>query len=102
MKKVMRYSLQVTYAGCALGLLLLSFAPVASAGPKEDVHTLISTRGSAFPLTSLEARLKSPLCGSRRVSVIFEVPSEPAAMRTLERMGVANGKLRPELKEYHS
>jgi hypothetical protein len=38
-------------------------------------------RGSAFPLTSLEARLKCPMCGSRKVSVIFDVPSEPAAMR---------------------
>jgi Domain of unknown function (DUF6894) len=42
---------------------------------------LISTRGGAFLLTSLEARLKCPMCGSRRVSVIFDVPSEPAAMR---------------------
>ena len=46
-----------------------------------DLHTLISTRGGAFLLTSLEARLKCPMCGSRRVSVIFDVPSEPAAMR---------------------
>ena len=46
-----------------------------------DLHTLIWTRGSAFPITSLEARLKCPMCGSRKVSVIFDVPSEPAAMR---------------------
>jgi hypothetical protein len=46
-----------------------------------DLHTLIWTRGSGFPLTSLEARLKCPMCGSRKVSVIFDVPSEPAAMR---------------------
>ena len=46
-----------------------------------DLHTLIWTRGGAFPLTSLEFRLKCPMCGSRRVSVIFDVPSEPAAMR---------------------
>ena len=25
--------------------------------------------------------LKCPLCGSRKVSVVFDVPSEPAAMR---------------------
>ena len=43
-----------------------------------DLHTLI---GSAFPLSSLESRLKCPLCGSRKVGVIFEVPSVPAAMR---------------------
>ena len=36
---------------------------------------------AGFPLTSLEARLKCPMCGSRKVSVIFDVPSEPAAMR---------------------
>ena len=46
-----------------------------------DLHTIIWTRGSAFPLTSLEARLKCPMCGSRKVSVIFDVPSVPAAMR---------------------
>jgi len=46
-----------------------------------DLHTLIWTRAGAFPLTSLEFRLKCPMCGSRRVSVIFDVPSEPAAMR---------------------
>jgi hypothetical protein len=46
-----------------------------------DLHTLIWTRGSAFPLSSLEGRLKCPLCGSRKVAVIFDVPSEPAAMR---------------------
>jgi hypothetical protein len=49
-----------------------------------DLHTLIWTRGSGFPLTSLEARLKCPMCGSRKVSVIFDVPSEPAAMRLPE------------------
>ena len=47
-----------------------------------DLHTMVWTRGSAFPITSLEARLKCPMCGSRKVSVIFDVPSEPAAMRT--------------------
>jgi len=46
-----------------------------------DLHSLIWTQGAAFPLASLESRLKCPLCGSRRVAVIFDVPSEPAAMR---------------------
>ena len=46
-----------------------------------DLHTLIWTRGSAFPITSLEARLKCPMCGSRKIAVMFDVPSEPAAMR---------------------
>lgn len=34
-----------------------------------------------LPLSSLETRLKSPLCGSRKVAVMFDVPSEPAAAR---------------------
>jgi hypothetical protein len=38
-------------------------------------------RNWTFPLTSLKARLKCPMCGSRKVSVIFDLPSEPAAMR---------------------
>jgi hypothetical protein len=46
-----------------------------------DLHMLIWTRGGGFPITSLEARLKCPMCGSRKVSVIFDVPSEPAARR---------------------
>jgi hypothetical protein len=46
-----------------------------------DLHTLIWTRASAFPISSPESRLKCPLCGSRKVAVIFDVPSEPAAMR---------------------
>jgi Zn finger protein HypA/HybF involved in hydrogenase expression len=32
-------------------------------------------------LPDQEARLKCPMCGSRKVSVIFDVPSEPAAMQ---------------------
>jgi hypothetical protein len=31
-------------------------------------------------LTSLENRLKCPLCGSRRVSIVFDLPKEPNAM----------------------
>jgi hypothetical protein len=46
-----------------------------------DLHTLTWTRGGGFPITSLEARLKCPMCGSRKVSVIFDVPSVPAATR---------------------
>ena len=32
-----------------------------------DLATLVWTRGRAFPLWSLESRLKCPRCGSRRV-----------------------------------
>ena len=46
-----------------------------------DLHTLVWTLGAAFPITSLENRLKYPLCGSRRVSIIFDLPKEPNAMR---------------------
>jgi hypothetical protein len=46
-----------------------------------DLHTMIWTRGAAFPLASLESRLKCPLCGSRKVAVVFDVPAEPVAMR---------------------
>lgn len=40
-----------------------------------DVETLVCTRGRDFPLTSLETRLRCPRCGSRRVAVMFTVPS---------------------------
>ena len=40
-----------------------------------DLKTLVWTRGDAFPLARLESRLKCPDCGSRRVTVIFDVPS---------------------------
>jgi len=48
-----------------------------------DLHTLVWTRGAGFPLSSLETRLKCPMCGSRHVAVIFDVPSEPVAKRLL-------------------
>lgn len=39
-----------------------------------DLETLVWTRGQTFPITSLETRMKCPSCGSRRVSIAFEVP----------------------------
>jgi len=45
-------------------------------GGELDLQTLIWTRGSAFPLTMLENRLKCPRCGSRRVRVAFSVPPD--------------------------
>ena len=44
---------------------------------KLDLPTLVWTRGRAFPLSSLESRLKCPRCGSRRVVVLFEPPANP-------------------------
>jgi hypothetical protein len=46
-----------------------------------DLHTLVWTRGAAFPIGSLESRLKCPLCGSRCVAVIFDLPKVPVANR---------------------
>jgi DNA-directed RNA polymerase subunit RPC12/RpoP len=46
-----------------------------------DMNTLVWTRGKNFPLALLASRLKCPRCGSRRVSVLFKVPSEPQSKR---------------------
>jgi hypothetical protein len=40
-----------------------------------DLETLVSTRGPNFPLSRLESRLMCPACGNRRVTVVFEPPS---------------------------
>jgi DNA-directed RNA polymerase subunit RPC12/RpoP len=40
-----------------------------------DLETLVWTRGLAFPLSSLDSRLRCPRCGSRRVLVLYEPPS---------------------------
>ena len=44
-----------------------------------DLATLVWTRGRSFPITRLDSRLKCPRCSSRRVSITFEVPNEPAS-----------------------
>jgi hypothetical protein len=46
-----------------------------------DLKTLVWSRGAAFPISGLDSRLKCPLCGSRRVALIFDLPKEPNAMR---------------------
>jgi hypothetical protein len=40
-----------------------------------DLETLVATRGPNSPLSRLEARLMCPACGNRRVTVVFEPPS---------------------------
>jgi hypothetical protein len=50
-------------------------------GAELDLATLIWTRGSNFPLTMLERRMKCPRCGSRRVRVAFTVPPTTQQMR---------------------
>jgi hypothetical protein len=46
-----------------------------------DLDTLIWTRGGAFPISMLEGRLKCPACGSRRVVLLFDLPSSPMEKR---------------------
>ena len=46
-----------------------------------DVETLLWTRGRAFPISGLETRMRCPRCGSRQVSVAFEVPSDEERTR---------------------
>lgn len=45
------------------------------AGIDVDLATLLWTHGRDYPLTRLEGRLKCPRCGSRRVVVMFQPPS---------------------------
>jgi hypothetical protein len=45
-----------------------------------DLETLVATRGPNFPLGRLEGRLMCPSCGNRRVTVVFEPPSNAAQM----------------------
>jgi hypothetical protein len=45
------------------------------------LDTLIWTRGGAFPISMLEGRLKCPRCGSRRVVLLFDLPTSPIAKR---------------------
>jgi hypothetical protein len=40
-----------------------------------DLETLFCTRGPNFPISRLEGRLMCPACGNRRVTVVFEPPS---------------------------
>jgi hypothetical protein len=43
------------------------------------LETLVSTRGPNFPLSRLESRLMCPSCGNRRVTVVFEPPTNREA-----------------------
>ena len=40
-----------------------------------DLETLVCTRGPNFPLSRLEGRLMCPACGNRKVTVVFEPPT---------------------------
>ena len=45
-----------------------------------DLETLVCTRGRNFPISRLEGRLMCPACGNRRVTVVFEPPSNSQAL----------------------
>ena len=47
----------------------------STAAKQLDLETLVATRGPNFPLGRLEGRLMCPACGNRRVTVVFEPPS---------------------------
>ena len=42
-----------------------------------DLKTLVWTRGRDFPIARLESRMKCLRCGSRRVTILFDVPKVP-------------------------
>lgn len=48
---------------------------------KADLETLVWTRGRDFPIARLESRMKCPACGSRRVVILFDVPTKTDAAR---------------------
>src|SRR5262245_30389198 len=66
-----------------------------------DVATLAWTRGRDFPLERLESRMMCPLCGSRRVAVLFQPPGAPneAARRILEERHWARDLIRQRRRE---
>lgn len=42
-----------------------------------DMMTMLATRGRAFPIALLGTRLKCPNCGSTRLRVWLDFPSQP-------------------------
>ena len=48
-----------------------------SARPRPSSKTLVWTRGELFPPDQLEGRRKCPRRGSRRVTVVLEIPAQP-------------------------
>jgi hypothetical protein len=45
------------------------------------LDTLIWRRGAAFPVSMIEGRLKCPRCGSWRIVLLFDFPSQPVSRR---------------------
>lgn len=52
-------------------------------GGELDLQTLVWTRGRDFPLDMLASRLRCPRCGSRRVRVMFDPPTNYSANRVV-------------------
>jgi hypothetical protein len=46
-----------------------------------DLHTLVGPEAPPSPSRALRTGSSVPLCGSRRVSIVFDLPKEPNAMR---------------------
>lgn len=55
-----------------------------------DMETLVLTRGRDFPISLLRERVRCPRCGSRRLRVMFSVPTnsgEVASAMAARRVG---------------
>ncbi|NLS02338.1 hypothetical protein HGP14_03000 [Rhizobium sp. P32RR-XVIII] len=50
-----------------------------------DIVTLVATRGRDFPLSMLSERLRCPVCGSRKVAVMFMPAAKPPRAMTMKR-----------------
>ncbi len=46
-----------------------------------DMETLVCTRGRDFPMARLAERLRCPRCGSRKVRLVWNMPSQPKAAK---------------------
>jgi hypothetical protein len=42
-----------------------------------DMKTLVWTRGEGMPLDRLQGLFRCPKCGSRKITVAFDVPNQP-------------------------
>jgi hypothetical protein len=43
-----------------------------------DMKTLMWTRGAGMALDLLAERLRCPICGNRKIQVIFDIPNQPS------------------------
>jgi hypothetical protein len=45
-----------------------------------DTKILVCTRGEQMPLDSLQEPRKCPMCGNRKISLFFDIPTRSATM----------------------